>query len=71
MALRMTSARRSTRSAAGSGPALTALLLVKYLQVRATLDWVSTNLVAFLRWNLLTYRDLWAWIDGPCETPPL
>jgi hypothetical protein len=23
-----------------------------------------------LRWNLFTYRDLWAWIDDPYETPP-
>jgi hypothetical protein len=26
--------------------------------------------VALLRWNLFTYRDLWAWIDRPFETPP-
>lgn len=51
--------------------ALIALLLLKYLQLRATLDWALSNLVAFLRWNLFTYRDLWTWIDDPYETPPL
>jgi hypothetical protein len=26
--------------------------------------------VALLRWNLFTYRDLWAWLDDPYNTPP-
>jgi len=29
-----------------------------------------SNLVALLRWNLFTYRDLWAWLDDPFDTPP-
>ncbi len=29
------------------------------------------RLVAFLRWNLLTYRNLWQWIDKPFETKPI
>jgi len=28
-------------------------------------------LVAFLRWNLFTYRNLWDWLDRPEDTPPL
>jgi hypothetical protein len=28
-----------------------------------------SNLSAMLRFNLLTYRDLWAWLDVPFETP--
>ncbi len=48
-----------------------AMLLLKYLQFRSTLHWALSNLVALLRWNLFTYRDLWAWIDDPFETPPL
>jgi len=29
-----------------------------------------SNLVALLRWNLMTYRDLWLWINDPYKTPP-
>ena len=51
--------------------ALIAMLLLKYLQLRSKLGWALSNLVAFLRWNLFTYRDLWEWIDDPFKTPPL
>lgn len=50
--------------------ALISIMLLKYLQFRAKLAWSLSNLVAFLRWNLFTYRDLWKWIDEPFETPP-
>ena len=49
---------------------LIAMLLLKYLQFKSRLGWALSNLVALLRWNLFTYRDLWAWIDNPYETPP-
>jgi hypothetical protein len=29
-----------------------------------------SNLVALLRWNLFTYRNLWEWINRPYDTPP-
>jgi IS4 transposase len=51
--------------------ALIAMLLLKYLQLKSRLGWALSNLVALLRWNLFTYRDLWEWIDNPFETPPL
>jgi hypothetical protein len=51
--------------------ALIAILLLKYLQLRSKLGWALSNLVALLRWNLFTYRDLWKWLDDPFETPPL
>jgi transposase len=51
--------------------ALIAMLLLKYLQLKSRLGWALSNLVALLRWNLFTYRDLWEWIDDPFETPPL
>jgi hypothetical protein len=51
--------------------ALIAILLLKYLQLRSRLNWALSNLVAFLRWNLFTYRELWDWIDDPFHTPPL
>ena len=50
--------------------ALIAMLLLKYLQFRSRLGWSLSNLVALVRWNLFTYRDLWAWLDNPFETPP-
>jgi hypothetical protein len=50
--------------------ALIALVLLKYLQLRSHLAWALSNLVAFLRWNLFTYRDLWDWLDHPFQTPP-
>lgn len=49
--------------------ALISILVVKYLQRRAKLSWSISNLVAMLRWNLLTYRDLWEWIDNPGSNP--
>ena len=49
--------------------ALIAMLLVKYLQLRSKLGWALSNLIALLRWNLFTYRDLWRWIDAPFDTP--
>ena len=48
--------------------ALIAMLLVKYLQLRSKLGWALSNLIALLRWNLFTYRDLWRWIDAPFDT---
>jgi IS4 transposase len=51
--------------------ALIALLLLKYLQLRARFGWSLSNLVALLRMNLFVYRDLWRWIDDPFTAPPL
>ena len=50
--------------------ALIAILLFKYIQFRSSLNWALSNLVALLRWNLFTYRDLWLWIDEPFQTEP-
>lgn len=50
--------------------AMIAMLLLKYLQLRSRINWSLSNLVALLHWNLFTYRDLWAWIDDPYQTPP-
>ena len=49
--------------------ALIALLLIKILQFRSRFAWAISNLIALLRWNLFTYRDLWLWIDRPFDTP--
>lgn len=50
--------------------ALISILLLKYMQFKSSLNWAMSNLVALLRWNLFTYRDLWRWIDEPFKTPP-
>lgn len=50
--------------------ALIAMLMLKYLQLKSRIDWSLSNLVALLRWNFFTYRDLWVWIDDPFEIPP-
>ena len=49
--------------------ALIALLLLKFLQLKSTWPWSLSNLAALLRFNLLTYRDLWTWLNAPFERP--
>jgi len=51
--------------------ALIAILLIKYLQFKSKFGWSLSNLVAFLRWNLFTYRDLWEWIGHPFDVLPI
>jgi len=51
--------------------ALIAILLIKFLQFKSKFGWALSNLVAFLRWNLFTYRDLWQWIDSPFDILPI
>jgi len=51
--------------------ALIAVLILKYLKFRSSFVWSISNLVAMLRYNLFTYRDLWVWIDQPFEPPPV
>lgn len=50
--------------------ALIAMLLLKYLQLRARFGWSLSNLVALLRQQLFVYRDLQAWLDEPFQAPP-
>ena len=49
--------------------ALIAILLLKFLQLKSTWGWSLSNLAAMLRFNLLTYRDLWTWLDDPFNIP--
>ena len=51
--------------------ALVAMLILRYCQLKASFCWSLSNLVALLRMNLFTHRDLWRWLDDPYETPPL
>jgi IS4 transposase len=51
--------------------ALIAMLILKFLQLRSKLHWSLSNLVALLRMNLFTHRDLWAWLNKPFDIPPV
>jgi len=50
--------------------ALIAMLVLKYLQLKSTYNWSLSNLAALLRQQLFFYRDLWAWLDDPFQSPP-
>ena len=50
--------------------ALIAVLLLKYLHFRSKCNLPLCRLVALLRLNLFSYRNLWNWLDDPFETPP-
>ena len=50
--------------------ALIAVLLLKYLQFCSKCNLPLCRLVALLRLNLFSYRNLWDWLDDPFETPP-
>jgi IS4 transposase len=50
--------------------ALIAMLLLRYLQLRASYGWSLSNLVALLRQQLFVYRDLYVWLDDPYQAPP-
>ena len=49
--------------------ALITMLVLKYLQMKAQAGWSLSNLVALLRMNLFTHRDLWVWLNRPFEDP--
>jgi hypothetical protein len=51
--------------------ALIAMLLLRFMQLKSGYDWSLSNLVALLRMNLFTHRDLWAWLNKPFDTPPI
>jgi hypothetical protein len=50
--------------------ALIAMLILRFLQLRSQYGWSLSNLVALLRMNLFTHRDLWAWLNQPFEVLP-
>jgi hypothetical protein len=51
--------------------ALIVMLVLRYLQLISKFPWSLSNLVALLRMNLFTHRDLWAWLNEPFGTLPL
>jgi hypothetical protein len=50
--------------------AMIAMLLIRFLQLKAKAAWSFSNLAYFLQMNLLVFRDLWRWLDEPFTTPP-
>lgn len=50
--------------------ALISMLLLRYLQLSSRIGWSLANLVALLRMNLFTHRDLMSWLDQPFAAPP-
>jgi len=51
--------------------ALIAMLILRFLQLGSQFHWSLSNLVALLRMNLFTHRDLWAWLNKPFDIPPV
>jgi hypothetical protein len=54
-------------------PPLTALitmLMLRFMQLKSQWGWSLSNLVALLRMNLFTHRDLWPWLNDPLGVPP-
>jgi Domain of unknown function (DUF4372)/Transposase DDE domain len=50
--------------------ALICMLLLRYLMLRSRFGWSLSNLVALLRMNLFTHKDLHAWLNEPFQNPP-
>jgi hypothetical protein len=50
--------------------ALLVILILKILKAQAVFQWSLSNLVALLRFNLFTYRDLDEWLNNPFQSPP-
>lgn len=50
--------------------ALLVILILKILKAQALFRWSLSNLVALLRFNLFTYRDLDEWLNNPFQSPP-
>ena len=51
--------------------ALIAMVILKCLHLRSKFAWSLSNLVALVRMNLFTHRDIWTWLDKPFEIPPV
>ena len=51
--------------------ALIAILILRVLQLQSRFKWSLSNLVALLRMNLFTHRDLWTWLNKPFDIAPV
>ena len=50
--------------------ALIAMLLLRWLKLKARYGWSLSNLLALLRQQLFVYRELYSWLDDPFTAPP-
>jgi len=50
--------------------ALIAMLLLRFLQLKAKFNWALSNLLALLRQQVFVHRPLWDWLDEPFQPPP-
>lgn len=53
--------------------AMIAILLLQYLKNKAQYDWHMSNLVTFIRIHLMSYIDLWTWMNqlvDKAHSPP-
>lgn len=50
--------------------ALITMLMLRFMQLKSQWGWSLSNLVALLRMNLFTHRDLWPWLNDPLGVPP-
>jgi hypothetical protein len=51
--------------------ALIAMLVLRWLKLKATYGWSLSNLLALLRQQLFVYRDLYQWLNEPFTGPPV
>jgi len=49
--------------------ALIAILMLRFLQLQSRWGWSLSNLVAMIRLNLFTHRNLLKWLDDPFTSP--
>lgn len=49
--------------------ALITVRLLEFLQQKSSWQWSLSNLAALLRFNLLSYRELWTWLADPFGIP--
>jgi hypothetical protein len=49
--------------------ALITYLLLWYLKMKSRFNWSMSNLVALLRMNLFSRKDLWTWLNDPFPQP--
>lgn len=50
--------------------ALIAMLVLRYLMLKATFHWSLSNFVAMLRHHLFSHRDLFNWLNDPFQGDP-
>lgn len=50
--------------------ALITMLMLRFMQLKSQWGWSLSSLVALLRMNLFTHRDLWPWLNDPLGVPP-